>query len=182
MSKGRTTFRRTYAVLLGAVAVAGVFAFGAYRPNAARLHATEAAIRDLHDELAVRTQHLERAVELYGAVDMARRQAPAWDEALPDEPRIGALLETIDHLAGDAGLKEAHVLPAKPVRVGKIGILPVAIDFRGSFESIYAFVRQVETLPRIARVERFEIARTDSADMLVATVTVHVYTKVPSGS
>jgi hypothetical protein len=50
------------------------------------------------------------------------------------------------------------------------------VNFNGDFPAIYEFLRRVESLPRVARVQQLEMACVNGLpDLLESTVIMHVY-------
>jgi len=91
---------------------------------------------------------------------------------------MGAFLESLDHLAREAGLVERSTEPQAAVRGAAVSWLPIEMNVRGSFEAIYAFVESLERLPRVARVQEWVVeSSVDAEALLSSTLTMHVYFK-----
>jgi Tfp pilus assembly protein PilO len=167
--------------VLAAAVVALVFALGALRPDARRsagLQREAAALRDAVDDRAARLLNTAaRCCE----VEELDAQLASFDIAVPLDQRIGAFLEQLDLIVREAGLSGKRVQPAAPIALTDVSCLPIEVNVTGDFSAMHEFLRRVESLPRIARIERLELSgRAESGDELVASVTMHVYFR-PSG-
>jgi len=163
-------------VALGAMAVALIFTLGALRPDvarSARMQRDAAALRDTVDERSARLMTTVDARRQLAELDT---QLSGYPEAIPTDQRIGAFLEQLDLIARDAGLSDKSVKPANPIALAAASCLPIDVQVRGRFDAMHEFLRRVEALPRIARVQRIELAGIEgSADEVAASLTMHVF-------
>lgn len=168
--------KRRFLTPLAAFVVAVVFLLGVYFPQSRQLS------RIRQETASVREQQLDRAARLrstMATLDKAGSEGDIpFEEAVPSSPRIGELLESLDRLAREAGLADHSVVPAKVVDGEQVSWLPIDMEFRGTFAAVYGFLERVETLPRVARVQRLELDSTAfTADELSSSLTMHVYFK-----
>jgi Tfp pilus assembly protein PilO len=162
--------------MLGCAGVALVFALGALRPDAgasARMRRDAALFRDT---VAQRTARLQTAVDVHNQLQELDGRLQTFDEAVPQDQRIGVFLEHLDQLARETGLTGKSVKPAAPIAGAHVACLPIDVNVTGQFAALHEFLRRVEALPRVARIQRLELAGSENAgDELAAALTMHVY-------
>ncbi|MEE9212496.1 MAG: type 4a pilus biogenesis protein PilO [Phycisphaeraceae bacterium] len=139
------------------VSLSGAFALGVYVPNklkAANLDARIAKARyQLGFELAD-TRSLRRLAEdvaqLQQAVSGAQRYVPQRDE-------LADLLRQISHQLNDQQVGEPE-FQTEPIRHGPdYSVMPVSLRFTASFPEVFGFLRQIELMHRLIRIERLMI-------------------------
>jgi len=165
----------TWAVL-GALVVGLVFSAGALRPDLGsnrRLRYEAGALRASVDQ---RSARLEAASALRQSSAELAEDLAAFAQAIPRNQQIGAFLEDLDLIAREVGLSGKSVRPAEAIRTAELQCLPLDISVTGRFAALHEFVRRVEALPRVARVQRLELAsREIPSEELVASVTLYVF-------
>jgi Tfp pilus assembly protein PilO len=165
-----------YHLPLGIGLAAVILLLGAILPHTQRVRAAHAECAAMQAGLARQADVLARAGQAARRVAEGREWTRRFEVAVPVGPQMGPLLESLDELAGTCGLREVRVQPDAPLEGGPVGCLPVAVQFRGTFPAAYDFVERAESLPRVAWVQRFELARTQrEGDELSGTVTLLVY-------
>ena len=165
-------------LIAGAVLVAIVFVGGAFMPQWRRLYnlrATAESMRGRVDQNGIRMQ---AAKESYQKVLAARRKSAVLDAAIPNKPNLGAFLESVSRVADKLKLSDRDMIPSKEVRCRQVVVLPIEMSFRGTFDAVHAFLAQLESMPRIARVQRLDLdASPDHPGELNTSITVFVYNR-----
>lgn len=165
-----------YVLVLGVAAAAALFLFGVCVPQMRKTAALQKAVTSLRKDVDARTARLQTTIARYAETRRTQRKLALFEEAVPREDRIGQFLESLDGIARRCGLSSKNVVPSAVLESGELSCLPIEINLRGGFEAVYEFLRRVESLPRVARVRRLELASAEDAPHeLVSSVTVHVY-------
>ena len=176
MSGGMKLADSKYHLVWGTVAAALLFVFGLYLPEARRLDHLWAAIEARQAEVDARGAHLQGMLALYQGVSRGQAELASFDQAVPEGKQLGRFLETLDRLAAEAGLGDKNVVPSRVIDSGQVHCLPLEIDFNGEFEAVYEFLRRVESLPRITRVQRLRLSSAEEGGTeLLSSLTVQVY-------
>lgn len=163
-------------VVLGGSAVALIFTIGALMPDVRHNRRKNQEAAMLRASVDGRTARLQGAAAMRETSHELENKLTAFTEAIPGEQRIGAFLEALDQIARDAGLTGKNVKPAQPVVGDEVACLPIQVEVSGTFASIHEFLRRVETLPRLARIQRVELAGGDDlGGELVSSVMMQVY-------
>jgi Tfp pilus assembly protein PilO len=122
------------------------------------------------------TVRLQGAAAMRETSEELERKLAAFKQAIPDDQRIGGFLEALDQIARDAGLTGKNVRPTELIIGPEVSCLPIQVEVSGTFAAIHDFLRQVEALPRLARVQRVELSDSDDpGDELVSSVMMQVY-------
>ncbi len=167
---------RQHLVTLATIAVAVVFTLGVYLPQSRQTKRLRDETLQLKSELASQQTKLAGAAQLYDAVQRSAARQAGFDRAIPPQDELGDFLENIDQIARQSGLGEMNVVPSDVVEGANLNCHPIEMNFRGDLAGIYGFLRQIESLPRIVRVQRLELGSMEGAGAeLAASLTVHVY-------
>ncbi len=176
------TIGRRYHLAVGAMATGLIFALGVYLPQMRRLQQLRADTTSLNAQLDVRSQRLKELKSTFEDVGRAKMTLVHFVDAVPENVRIGEFLEEIDRTAKSNGLTDRNVVPSNPIVGEKVSCLPLDITFRGEFDGIFKFLRHMENMQRIARVQRLELVSPEDAfGELLLSMTVHVYFRPITG-
>lgn len=89
-------------------------------------------------------------VQLQQVVDSSPKQ-------MPQEDQLANLLKQLSTEMNAHHLAEQDVL-TQPIQHGKeYSMVPLTLNFKGTFLEIFSFVKKVESLPRMIRITRLEI-------------------------
>lgn len=186
-----------YIVLSGAIALAVVTAFTAYRPllrdinqAQAEMALQQATVREKQDFLST----LDRKKSFLGTQADAEKKLAAMlpdNEQTEDVLRIlqvtvnesGGILNTVKNISetvtgqmdarrarGDSGVLPADVDP-----------LGVSLQFKGSYQQMRAFLGKITVSPRLMDVQNITLRReNDQADIVTADMTIHFYQENPA--
>jgi Tfp pilus assembly protein PilO len=170
-------FARAQQVLLGGILVAGTLFFvGVYRPASVKLQQLIGQINQSERQLAA-SQSQARALPAVQA-DINRLQAKLADiKKLPATPGdLGqfniemAQLADRDHLHG-----WSVSWPGTPRRSDQFYELPVKVKFSGDFRDVFAFLCQLEDLPRLTRVMSMVVKAADASGGVQVDLLMNLY-------
>jgi Tfp pilus assembly protein PilO len=145
-------------ILLAVVAVATLFVAGLWLPQRYRQHRLEAAIAAAEQE---QQAHATCALNLQ---TLARREArlrhdtAASERYVPPEGELADLLRQISSELQREKVTDQEI-QTQPLAIGaNYCVMPITLRFRCSFPAAYGFLRSVESLHRLVRVTRVELA------------------------
>jgi Tfp pilus assembly protein PilO len=144
---------------MGALAVATIFTVGALLPDLRTARGATQETSTLQHAIDEQSLRLQGLADQQREADEIRAKLVDFDTALPQSQRIGAFLEALDQIAREVGVTGKNVRPGEPIAAANVDCLPIDVDVTGSFAAVFEFVRRVEALPRIARVQRLELER-----------------------
>lgn len=163
-------------LIAGALVVAVVFAAGALAPQWRRLRSLELRARLMREQIQRSQLRMEGATDTFDRVTEARRRAPVFEAAIPRSDELGVFLEQVSRIADQLDLADRDMTPAREQACGDTAVLPIEMSFRGTFDAVYAFITQLESMPRVARIQRLLLDVVDPrTGQLRSTMTVFVY-------
>ena len=169
---------KTYHIAAGTAVVGVIFALGVFLPHARRYARLESQVHAAELAVDAASDRLDTLAETHRRVEEDQELLKIFNEAVPNEDHMGAFLESVDRIAAEQGLADMNVVPRPPIVADAVRCRPIEMSFRGDFNAVYAFVRQVESLPRIAAIQRLELDAAKELDGgLIASLTVHVYSR-----
>lgn len=169
-------------LLTGTLIVGLVFCAGAVVPQHRRMTRLRHFADALRADVESTRTRLELAAELHSAAHLESALGSAFDDAIPVGDQVGEFLQTVSVLADELGLRDKDVVLAPEIDlvldtgVKQVIGLPIEISFQGEFEAVHAFLARIESLPRLARVQRLELAASqDRKGVLMSSMTVLVF-------
>jgi Tfp pilus assembly protein PilO len=163
-------------VLAGLVVVAlGLFYVAVYRPQTF-------AVDDLNRQITAKQRQLEsdRAqTNRLPAVTSELQQLTtrlAGFKKLPLDPQLGEFMHEVYQASQKAQLHKLTDQPGEAERFELYSEMPIVLSFQGDFASVYSFIRQIEEMQRLTRVQDVTIKTIDSNQGTVdVTLTVNIY-------
>jgi hypothetical protein len=156
--------RRLGALALAAAVVLGVLALAAaqrvYVVPAARAAQRRAELCALVQREA---EALRRRPQLEAEVARLRRELGGDVARLPPAPQLDAFVAEAGRLAREQRVRIVSLLPREGRAQGDHGVLPVDMTLEGDFERLYAWMIELESAPRLARVETLKAGRAAGA-------------------
>jgi Tfp pilus assembly protein PilO len=126
--------------------------------------------------------------ELYASILRLDEEVRDFRLHLPAERRFGEFLSELSQCLEDSAVTDYAVqpkpvlevvdpkLPASLRLAAGANILPVNVSFQGTFGQAFAFLSNVETLPRLVRVESFRLVNNENHPGKVKVdMTLHTY-------
>lgn len=145
-------------------------------PQWRTLHDTRTRVDSLRQLIEQGRVRMAAAKESYEFAQQAKSKLPVLDSAIPDQSDLGPFLEDVSRIADELRLANRDITPSREVKCRELVILPIEISFQGPFDSAYSFITRLETLPRIARIQRLEFTMlSDQPGELSSSMTVFVY-------
>ncbi|HSI34628.1 MAG TPA: type 4a pilus biogenesis protein PilO [Tepidisphaeraceae bacterium] len=102
---------------------------------------------------------------------------------LPQEKEIDKILKEISQMAEANALQTKTVKTLKSERAANYSEQPIEWSMSGNFNGFYAFMLQLEKLPRITRVTNMALTKiTDQDGAMQAKVTLRIFFEPETGS
>jgi Tfp pilus assembly protein PilO len=170
-------FTRAQQLLLGGILIVAILFFmGVYRPAAAQIQHLTGQITQSERQLAV-SQLQARALPAVQA-DINRLQAKLADfKKLPTTPGdLGQFQIELAHLADRDHLHSWSVSwPGTPKRSDQFYELPVNVKFSGDFRDVFAFLCQLEELPRLTRIASMTVKADNDTGVVQVDLLMTLY-------
>jgi len=142
------------------IVVTGCFLLLVTRPQFERMGRLTALLASERVCRAGNANVEESLAKLRREVNSLAAETADFDRRIPDQEKLGSFLEDLTRLARGRDLIPETVEPGAPVRWSGLVARPVAFKVRGPLAAVCALVGDLERMPRLTRIERFE-ARLD---------------------
>jgi Tfp pilus assembly protein PilO len=164
--------------ILGATMLTMVVAFyiAGYRPASQRLASLRQDIdirqRELRDNQS-RTQ-IRPIVEQ--KVNELRNKLQRFDKKMPRQQEFGEFYNDITFLGRQSALSKCFVEPAAvPRRNDRFVELPIDLRFEGNFLNVFAFLRQIDQMQRLTRVQSLKVTSKGNAGQVEVQLSMNIY-------
>ncbi len=126
------------------------------RPQLKRLSELGDQIQAKRTEQALGRQDVKAIEAMQQEADELMASATDFDGRIPKQESLGVFLEDLARLTEAHKLRPETIEPGKPVRSSKVVALPITFRIRGPFPAIHGLIQDIERMPRLTQVERFE--------------------------
>lgn len=158
-----TVLRKRQRKLLSVVAVVLVlFYFGVFRTAQAKLNTIVAQVHSIESELATNQAQVEALPRIAEDVQRLRNDLSRSRREIPEKAGYADFWGESSRLAQSLSLRESQFQQqvSRTIQLDQdtaIGIMPVRITFKGDFSSGFAFLRQLESYPRLLHVNKTSV-------------------------
>lgn len=163
-------------VLLAMPAVAYFFVF---QTNNKLQQDARAEIQAKQAKLQALDQATARYIDLDGEIDRLKTTIELIEQKLPQGREEYAVVRNITDLALSHGLTIRSIKPDKVVSAAQYMELPVRLEIEGDFNGFYAFLLEVERLPRITQLPIMRLTKleegNDAEGSMVAEITLSIF-------
>jgi type IV pilus assembly protein PilO len=121
--------------------------------------------------------------DLGNKIDELQRAIAFFESKLPQEREIDKILREISQMADHNSLQTKTVKMLKSERGPSYSEQPISVSLSGDFNGFYAFLLQLEKLPRITRVSNMKLEKIDERDgEMQAQMTLSIFFEPDTGS
>lgn len=89
--------------------------------------------------------------------EILAKELQNFDERLPDSREFAVLWQQIADVMNEHKLKDQLVQPGNEIRGSRINCIPISIRCSGRVARIYEFLKSLEKLERLIRIESFKL-------------------------
>ena len=161
-------------VLAGAmVLLVGGFYLLSYRPKSVHRAELQGQIVVKERELATNQARTQIKPIVERKVALSKAKVDRFDKRLPRQAEFGQFIKDITHLSQRSALRRWSTKTDTPKRSDdKLLVeLPINLNFEGDFQGVFAFLRQMEQMPRLTRIRDLSVKAKPGA---AGDVEVHV--------
>jgi len=143
-----------------------------------RINDLQSQIVDEREELTINQNSPESIASLQNEVRQLLKTTANYEERVPVESDLGALLQKLAWFAQSRNLRLESVKPGDPATFSEVTALPIRMQVRGPFPAVYAMVKDIEQMTRLTQVDRLEVTKeTDEAGIVTAEFTFKVFSR-----
>jgi len=122
------------------------------------------------DDLGKKVEELQQAISFF-------------EKKLPQEKEVDKILKEVWQMAEANSLQTRTVKTLKSERGANYSEQPIQMNLAGDFNGFYAFLLQLEKLPRITRVSQMKLEKIDEHDgEMTAQLTLSIFFEPDAGS
>lgn len=172
-----------FLLLLAVTPVAAYFYV--FEPRNEQIAAARAEIARKQDKLRKLEAATMDIADLGAEIDKLTQAVAMFEQKLPAEREVEVVLREVWQLASKHELTPRSVRTDKPVAAAQYSELPIRMTIVGNFDGFYAFLLELENLPRITRMPKMELkklADDDHEGRMQADVVLTVFFESGKGS
>lgn len=164
-------------IVLGIVAVIVVtYMVVIYRWQSNSLDEVRGRIAEGERLLEVNGQKATRVPAMIRQVDrMKQRFNKDWDRRLPQRTELAGFLHEISANLAQERLFNQMIQPGNPTRGPLYNRLPITMTFEGDFLALARFLRRVDQMARLTRVEKLSIEPAVGSEELSIELGMNIY-------
>jgi type IV pilus assembly protein PilO len=151
----------SYVIMSIAVGVTAAFCFLFFWPQQRELTRLRASVRAKEEQQVRWTSEIAKLSQVEADLKRANELLADYRTRVPDTAEVGDFMEEVSAIAERLGLRDQNIVPLTPETRGPVTALPIRISFEASFAAIFSFLREVEELPRVARVTELVVGYPD---------------------
>jgi len=165
--------------MVGLLAAAYFFVFSKANVKRAEL---QKEIESKRTALKNLTQATAGVDDLGRKIDELQKAITFFESKLPQEREIDKILKEVSQMADANSLQTKTVKMLKSERGPSYSEQPIQLSLAGDFNGFYAFLLQLEKLPRITRVSQMKLEKIDERDgEMQAQMTLSIFFEPDTG-
>ena len=169
-------FARDTWMMLGVVAAILIAAMVlVFMPQQRELKRLKTDWTTQEQKLSADSQQASVVPQLMQEVEAMRRRYKDFDRRLPQRQELGGFLRDISsNLAGE-NLSNQLIEPGSPNRSELFHTLPIVLKFQGTYLEMARFLKRLDEMERLTRVEKLRLLHQPGTDLLEAELQINIY-------
>jgi len=137
----------------------GAFVLGLWLPHRLKNDRLRARINAAQAELGIVPVSPRELTDLAADVQRKREELGAATRYVPENTEIAELLRQLSSRLEQRQVVDQELLTEAIVRGSEFSVIPVSLKFRGTFPSVFQFIRDVESMRRQMQINLVELSR-----------------------
>lgn len=147
-----------------------------YRPASQRLAALHQDIEIKQRELRDNQSRTQIRPVVEDKVRELHKKLQRFDKKLPRQQEFGQFYNDITFLGRQSALSKCFVEPAAvPRRNDRFVELPIDLRFEGDFLNVFAFLRQIDEMQRLTRVQSLKVTSKGDSGQVEVQLSMNIY-------
>ncbi|HAU37240.1 MAG TPA: hypothetical protein DCX07_05935 [Phycisphaerales bacterium] len=151
-------------VVLGVLVVMGAAAAFVYVPQSRKLNELRGEVVSQEEAIKMDLQRAAVVPEIRNQVQEMRSRYINWQRRLPKQKELGQFLREISTQISDQSLSNQVIEPGNPAREELYHTLPIIMKFGGPYPAMAQFLKGLENMERLTRVQRIRIKNDPKKD------------------
>jgi len=143
------------------VALVAAFYVLGFRPLTKRLNDLRGQITQRQRDVFAGRAETKVLPDVAGEVQRLQARLERSNKSIPPQQELSQFIRDITQLSQQANLKRFSYKPGVASRGEQVCELPIPLVFEGDFLNVYAFLRNVEEMPRMTRVRGMQVKAKD---------------------
>jgi len=159
-------------ILVVLVTVATMFV---YRSQGKELDSLKSRLKAAKSSLEVQSQKAAIVPNLARQIETMKKLYKDFDRRLPQSKEIGEFLKELSTHLGEERFSDEKFIPGNPQRRELFQTQPITMKFKGSYLSTVDFLKRIDRMERLTRVQKLKIKRTPSQRDLDIELQLNIY-------
>jgi Tfp pilus assembly protein PilO len=173
----RISFDKENLIMLGVVAALSAgYLLAVYRTQSETLADYKARIHEAHLQMEQDAEKARQVAPMTREIEaMKQRFNKEWDRQLPQRQELGVFLREIAGNLAQSNLSNTITQPGNPTKGSLYNRLPITMKFEGDFMSLTAFLRSIDSMSRLTRIDRLLIKPAEKEESLEIELGMNIY-------
>lgn len=168
--------RDNWIVLGVLVAITVTYGFVVYRWQTSRLDGLRGQIAAQKRQQQADAAKAARVAPMIREIqEMKRRYNSDWNRRLPESQELAGFLREISGNLADENLSRPMIKPGDPTRGPLYNVLPITMKFDAGFLSLANFLKRVDGMARLTRIEQLSVHPRPDNDKLSIVLGMNIY-------
>jgi len=152
-------FLRDSLIMIGILLAITITYFAViYRAQSAVLQETRKRLAETERQLKIDALQASHIPPMIDEIErMRKRYDKTWDRRLPKREELAGFLREIASALSQERLSNQYIQPGNPTRKPLYNCLPITMKFEGKFLALAGFLKRIDEMTRLTRVERLSI-------------------------
>ncbi len=171
-------FSRDNLIVLGILAVITITYFAVvYRPQSAAADNISARTAEVKDLLESDAMQASRIPPMLREIEQMKHRYNDndWGRRLPERQELAGFLREIASGLSHEKLTDQFIQPGNPSQNPRYSCLPITLKFEGDFMSLARFLKQIDGMTRLTRIERLMIQSDEGMKNLKVEMGMNIY-------
>jgi len=170
------------ATVLAVLLLIGLFAGLCWWPRQRERTALRAQVEKHAAQLAADRQRADALPVVREQVAKLRREAADSNKIVPQTSELADLLRRLTSQLDTQNMQEQEIQTEAIVSGAEFNVIPLTLRFAGSYEGVFGFVRGVESMSRLTRINVLEIVGVPTKPQEPVTVRMDITTFSTAGA
>lgn len=163
-------------VMLGILAVVGAaYVAVVHRWQSRSMEQVQARSAQLRRQLEAESGKAMRVPPMVREIEALKQHYGNWDRRLPQRKELAGFLREIGANLESERLSRPAIMPGDPTRGPLYNRLPIKMKFEGDFLALGGFLRRVDGMTRLTRVDELVIQPKPEGDSLAVEMGMNIY-------
>ena len=163
------------------VVLCGLFGAGVWLPAHMKRETLQQRIAEARQELGMDLSETENLPQLHHRVQRLKQTLAGSQRYVPREDELDQLLRNLTRALQSNAVTEPELVTHETRRFAGYSVVPMTVQFRGSFPATFGVLKQIEAMARLVRIDRLQMEPMEATADAPLLVTVELSTFFAQG-